>query len=109
MALPAPDGFPQLSEFPFANTSQPGEFIRVASVNMHGMGRWRTGDLSSINELQRAMDTQLIDIACLQETWLRPDDAVIDHLNNLSGSHSSMVRASINPRLGIAAQAEWQC
>ena len=63
VALPAPAIIPQLSEFPFANTSQPGEFIRVASVNMHGMGRWRTGDLSSINELQRAMDTQLIDIA----------------------------------------------
>ncbi len=85
VALPAPTLVSQPTEFPFANTCQPGEFIRVASINLHGMGRWRTGDLSSINELQRAMDTQLIDIACLQETWLRPDDAVIDHFNTLSG------------------------
>ena len=81
LQLPAqlPSVDPTAVEFSFANTNQPGEFIRVGSINIHGMGRWRTGDSSSINALFQAIDVHLIDIACIQETWLRPDDVAVEH------------------------------
>ncbi len=92
---------PSTVEFPFADVQQPGEFIRVASINLHGMGRWRTGDTGSIDALFLAMQDQLIDIACLQETWLRPDDAAVSHLQgraqftfiNAPRLHQSLTRA----------------